>query len=118
MHQVEGVINFIKAHGMRDKRFPDRYHLSSHLQAIPGNWERPFTPPNAEPFHTRPVTNWNGRVEISDQNLPPPMITGLTPAAVRTFQRRSHHVDVTDAFKGMVDTPFVDISRTSLIGLS
>ncbi|GCS93491.1 hypothetical protein HmCmsJML019_01709 [Escherichia coli] len=21
MHQVEGVINFIKAHGMRDKRF-------------------------------------------------------------------------------------------------
>lgn len=35
----------------------------------------------------------------------------LTPAAVRTFQRRTHHVDVTDAFKGMVDTPFVDIQQ-------
>ncbi len=42
----------------------------------------------------------------------------LTPAAVRTFQRGTHHVDVTDALKAMVHAP-VDISTiTSWIGLS
>jgi Zn-dependent alcohol dehydrogenase len=32
---------------------------------IPGSCVRPFTPPKAEPSHLRPVTSWNGRVEIS-----------------------------------------------------
>ena len=30
-----------------------------------GTASRDFQPPNAEPFHTRPVTSWKGRVEIS-----------------------------------------------------
>ena len=35
------------------------------INDIPGGCVRPFTPPNAEPRHTRPVTSWNGRVLIS-----------------------------------------------------
>jgi hypothetical protein len=30
-----------------------------------GSCVRPLTPPKADPFQTRPVTSWNGRVEIS-----------------------------------------------------
>ena len=36
---------------------------------------RPLTPPKAEPFQTRPVTSWNGRVEISSPAPATPMIT-------------------------------------------
>ena len=45
---------------------------------MPGNSLRPFTPPKAEPRHTRPVTSWNGRVEISAPAGATPMIT-LSP---------------------------------------
>lgn len=45
---------------------------------IPGSCERPFTPPNADPRHTRPVTSWNGRVEISCPDAATPM-TQLSP---------------------------------------
>jgi hypothetical protein len=34
-----------------------------------------FYPPNAEPFHTRPVTSWKGRVEISCPAPATPMTT-------------------------------------------
>lgn len=40
---------------------------------------RPLTPPNADPCHLRPVTSWNGRVEIS---LP----AAATPMMVETPQ--------------------------------
>ena len=42
---------------------------------MPGNCERPFTPPNAVPSHLRPVTSWNGRVLISCPAPATPMIT-------------------------------------------
>ena len=62
-------------------------------------------PPNADPFHTRPVTSWNGRVEIS---APPSPMTAcalehtlagrgdadddrLAPALVAGLQRRTLH---------------------------
>jgi hypothetical protein len=43
-----------------------------------GTSVRPRAPPNAEPFHTRPVTSWNGRVAIS-WPLPATPMTTLTP---------------------------------------
>ena len=36
---------------------------------------RPFAPPKAVPRQTRPVTSWNGRVEISAPAGATPMIT-------------------------------------------
>jgi hypothetical protein len=36
--------------------------LSMYQSTIFGTSVRPRAPPNAEPFHTRPVTSWNGRV--------------------------------------------------------
>lgn len=36
-----------------------------------------FQPPNAVPFHTRPVTNWNGRVLISWPAAATPTITDV-----------------------------------------
>eukprot|EP01041_Mallomonas_annulata_P017821 gene17822-36461_t len=38
---------------------------SMYQSTIFGTSVRPRAPPKAEPFHTRPVTSWNGRVEIS-----------------------------------------------------
>ena len=43
--------------------------------AIRGTSVRPRAPPNAVPFHTRPVTSWNGRVVISCPAPATPMIT-------------------------------------------
>ena len=45
-------------------REPERY-----FSTIPGSCVLPFTPPNALPFHTRPVTSWKGRVAISSPML-------------------------------------------------
>ena len=52
------------------------------------------TPPNAVPFQTLPVTNWNGRVEISKQhhNYCNDIITKCPPAPA-------------EATPIMVDTP-------------
>ena len=38
---------------------------SMYQSTIRGTSVRPRAPPNAVPFQTRPVTNWNGRVAIS-----------------------------------------------------
>ena len=38
---------------------------SMYQSTIFGTSVRPRAPPNAEPFHMRPVTSWNGRVAIS-----------------------------------------------------
>uniref|UniRef100_A0A6B0TYL8 Uncharacterized protein n=1 Tax=Ixodes ricinus TaxID=34613 RepID=A0A6B0TYL8_IXORI len=39
---------------------PFRYSSTSW-----GTWSTLFQPPKAQPRHTRPVTSWKGRVEIS-----------------------------------------------------
>ena len=51
---------------------------SMYQSTIFGTSVRPLAPPKAEPFHTRPVTSWNGRVEISLPAAATPMIT-LSP---------------------------------------
>ena len=38
---------------------------SMYQSTIFGTSVRPRAPPKAVPFQTRPVTSWNGRVEIS-----------------------------------------------------
>src|SRR5690606_37779261 len=52
--------------------------LLMYQSTMRGTSVRPRAPPNAEPFHTRPVTSWNGRVEISWPAPATPMMT-LTP---------------------------------------
>src|SRR5437868_15199857 len=54
-----------------------------YQSTILGTSVRPRAPPNALPFHTRPVTSWNGRVEIS---LP----ASATPITTETPQPRWH----------------------------
>ncbi len=47
---------------------------SIYQSTILGTSVRPRAPPNAEPFHTRPVTNWKGRVLISAPASATPII--------------------------------------------
>src|SRR5262249_62176427 len=49
--------------------------LFMYQSTIFGTSVRPRAPPKAVPFHTRPVTSWNGRVEISLPASATPMIT-------------------------------------------
>ena len=55
-----------------------------YQSTIFGTSVRPLAPPNAVPFHTRPVTSWNGRVEIS---LP----ASATPMMMLSPQPRWQH---------------------------
>src|SRR6185369_4209507 len=48
---------------------------SMYQSTMRGTSVRPRAPPKAEPFHTRPVTSWNGRVAISCHAPATPMIT-------------------------------------------
>src|SRR5262249_31209818 len=48
---------------------------SMYQSTIFGTSRLPFAPPKAVPFHTRPVTSWNGRVLISWPEPATPMIT-------------------------------------------
>jgi hypothetical protein len=57
------------------------------------------------------VTSWKGRVEISLSGPCDTNDNGLPPPTVSTFQRCTHDVNVTDTFKGMVNTPLVDIQQ-------
>src|SRR3989337_4312597 len=57
---------------------------SMYMSTIFGTSVRPLAPPNAVPFQTRPVTNWNGRVQIS---LPAP----ATPMMIDSPQPRWQH---------------------------
>jgi hypothetical protein len=40
----------------------------SSPSTIPGSSVRPLTPPNADPFHVRPVTSWNLHYQRTAQN--------------------------------------------------
>src|SRR5262245_10765334 len=48
--------------------------FSMYQSTIFGTSVRPRAPPNAVPFHTRPVTSWNGRVAISAPEVATPMM--------------------------------------------
>ncbi len=58
--------------------------FSMYQSTIFGTSVRPRAPPKAEPFQTRPVTSWNGRVEISWPDA-------ATPMTVETPQPRWQH---------------------------
>ncbi len=47
---------------------------SMYQSTILGTSVRPRAPPKAVPLHTRPVTSWNGRVEISWPEPATPMM--------------------------------------------
>ena len=55
-----------------------------YQSTIFGTSVRPRAPPNAVPFQTRPVTSWNGRVEIS-------VPEGATPMMIDSPQPRWQH---------------------------
>ena len=63
-----------------------------YQSTIFGTSVRPRAPPNAEPFQSRPVTSWNGRVLISWPAAGDADDERLAPALVRAFERLTHHV--------------------------
>ena len=88
---------------------------------IPGNSVRPLTPPNAEPFQTRPVTSWNlwhkTQPSFSGSHIrhlrPRADLCssrgnadngGDTPALVTGFQSLSHDLHISCGVKGEVAT--------------
>src|SRR5690606_41081481 len=67
---VADILFFQAEDGIRD------FHVTGvQTCALPISSVRPRAPPNAVPFHTRPVTSWNGRVLISWPAPATPMIT-------------------------------------------
>src|SRR3954462_8711910 len=88
--------------------------FSMYQSTIRGTSVRPRAPPKAEPFQTRPVTSWKGRVAISCP-APATPVTTLTPqppwqpspappppAAVAALERLPHQRDVADALEAVV----------------
>src|SRR5215212_6086182 len=74
---------------------------SMYQSTIFGTSVRPRAPPKADPFQTRPVTSWNGRVAIS-RPASDPDDDRLAPAAMAALQRLAHHLDVAGAVEGEV----------------
>lgn len=74
----------------------EKIHLSTAL------------PPKAVPFHVRPVTSWNGRVEISSPEAATPTTT-LTPQPLCTPSRAAlckHKDTITGVHKLHQHCPF------------
>ena len=95
-----------------------------YQSTIFGTSVRPRAPPNAEPFQTRPVTSWNGRVEISVPDGATPMMIDFAPAAMAAFERLAHRRHVADAFErkvgaaaGDVDDRLYDVVAADLFGI-
>src|SRR6202521_1086593 len=66
--------------------------LSMYQSTILGTSVRPRAPPNAVPFHTLPVTSWNGRVLISCPAPATPMMTDTLEAVVGAAVGQTHQV--------------------------
>ena len=75
---------------------------SMYQSTIFGTSVRPRAPPKAEPFQTRPVTSWNGRVVISCAGRRHADDDALAPALVAALQRLAHHRGVADALEAVV----------------
>jgi hypothetical protein len=91
VHQVEAVL--MSSSGMVWVMRSSMLILPSMYQStIFGTSVRPRAPPKAEPFQTRPVTSWNGRVAISLAGFGDADDDALAPAAVAAFERLAHHV--------------------------
>jgi hypothetical protein len=78
VHQIEGAVDLVERHHVRDERVD--LDAAVHVQSTIffGTSVRPRAPPKAAVRHTRPVTSWNGRVEISAPAGATPTIT-LSP---------------------------------------
>ena len=97
-----------------------------YQSTILGTSVRPRAPPNAVPRQERPVTNWNGRVEISLTGSRDSDDATLSPAFVTALQGLAHHIDVTNALEAVVDTTsghldevindVIDFARVNKIG--
>src|SRR5262249_47733168 len=57
MHQLEGIVDFFERHGVGNQIVDVDFSFHIPIDDL-GNIR-------AAPRHTRPVTSWNGRVEIS-----------------------------------------------------
>jgi hypothetical protein len=75
---------------------------SMYQSTIFGTSVRPRAPPKAVPRQLRPVTSWNGRVEISCPAGATPMMIDSPQPLCAAFQRRAHDLGVADAFEGIV----------------
>src|SRR6202048_5077252 len=83
-----------------------------YQSTILGTSVRPLAPPNAVPFHTRPVTRWNGRVENLGARRGYSDHDRLAPAAMAGFQRLPHDRDVAGAVEGVIGA--ADLVRARL----
>ena len=77
---------------------------SIYISTILGTSVRPRAPPNAVPRQTRPVTSWNGLVEISLPAPATPIITLSPQPFVAALKCSAHDVNVTDALERIVCT--------------
>src|ERR1700694_4698730 len=73
-----------------------------YQSTIFGTSVRPRAPPNAVPFQTRPVTSWNGRVEISFPASATPMMTDPPHPAWQSLQRLAHHGSIPGTVEGII----------------
>ena len=55
----------------------DQVTFFKYFSTSQGTCERLLKPPNTVPFHTRPVTSWKGRVDISCPDAETPTITDV-----------------------------------------
>src|SRR6185503_8753304 len=73
VHQVEALVDLLELQHMGDHRVdrdrPIHVHVDDLRHVGPA-----FAPPNAVPRQLRPVTSWNGRVEISFPASATPMM--------------------------------------------
>ena len=76
--------------------------LSMYQSTMRGTSVRPRAPPNAVPFHTRPVTSWNGRVAISWPGAGDADDDAHAPSAMTALERLPHQLHVADAFEAVV----------------
>ncbi len=75
---------------------------SMYQSTIFGTSVRPRAPPNAVPFHTRPVTSWNGRVADFLARARDADDHRHAPAAMAALERLAHEIDVADALETVV----------------
>src|SRR5580704_2343442 len=82
MHEIERAVDVGERHRVRDHGIDLDLLLHVPVDDL-RHVVRPRAPPNAVPFHTRPVTSWNGRVAISAP-------AGATPMTIDWPQPRWH----------------------------
>lgn len=78
---------------------------SMYQSTILGTSVRPRAPPKALPFQTRPVTSWNGRVEISLPASATPMMMDSPYPGWQHSSALAHDIDVSGGAERIVRSP-------------